>query len=242
MQEVFSSETDKYRSQSIHSWKSSLFAKGGVCRHRRTASFASLYERDRNMYMYSYRDRDSYRNRYRNRYSYRYSYSRFCRKPKRQIRHLPLLPTFAGFCRKYPAERSPAALSMVYGGPPMAPCPRPLPRDLQVGRALGVPGRAGHRVLSQTGGSRLSSQKAVCAATGAQRLLPLSMRETGTCTVTVTGTGTGTGTGTVTAGFAENQSGKSGICRFCRPLPLFAGNIRRKGPRPLCPWFTAGLQ
>ena len=41
----------------------SLFAKGGVCRHRRTASFASLYKRDRNMYSYSYRDRDSYRNR-----------------------------------------------------------------------------------------------------------------------------------------------------------------------------------
>ena len=72
----------------------SLFAKGGVCRHRRTASFASLYERDRNMYSYRNRDRDSYRN--------RYSYSRFCRKPKRQIRHLPLLPPFAGFCRFLP--------------------------------------------------------------------------------------------------------------------------------------------
>ena len=45
----------------------SLFAKGGVCRRRRTASFASLfnslYERDRNMYMYMYSYRDSYRNR-----------------------------------------------------------------------------------------------------------------------------------------------------------------------------------
>ena len=72
----------------------SLFAKGGVCRHRRTASFASLYERDRNMYSYSYRNRYRYRD--------RYSYSRFCRKPKRQIRHLPLLPPFAGFCRFLP--------------------------------------------------------------------------------------------------------------------------------------------
>ena len=44
-------------------WKSSLFAKGGVCRRRRTASFASLYERDRNMYRNSYRDSYSYRNR-----------------------------------------------------------------------------------------------------------------------------------------------------------------------------------
>ena len=46
----------------------SLFAKGGMRRHRRTASFASLfnslYERDRNIYMYSYRNRD------RNSYSY----------------------------------------------------------------------------------------------------------------------------------------------------------------------------
>ena len=76
----------------------SLFAKGGVCRYRRTASFASLYERDRNMYSYSYRNRDRDRDSYRN----RYSYSRFCRKPKRQIRHLPLLPSFAGFCRFLP--------------------------------------------------------------------------------------------------------------------------------------------
>ena len=78
----------------------SLFAKGGVCRHRRTASFASLYERDRNMYSYSYRNRD--------RDSYRNSYSRFCRKPKRQIRHLPLLPLFAGNIRR---ERPPATPS-----------------------------------------------------------------------------------------------------------------------------------
>lgn len=48
----------------------SLFAKGGMRRHRCTASFASLYERDRNSYMYSYRDRDSY--------SYRNSYSLIC--------------------------------------------------------------------------------------------------------------------------------------------------------------------
>ena len=94
--------------------------------------------------MYSYRD--SYRNRYRN----RYSYSRFCRKPKRQIRHLPLLPPFAGFCRFLPEisggkglrplphgskpgsgpPRRPwlsLSASNGPGGPPIAPRPPPAP-------------------------------------------------------------------------------------------------------------------
>ena len=145
--------------------------------------------------------------------------------------------------------RSLMALSRVPGRPdgPGFPCrPRTAPAGLQWSHAP-PPAPAGPASRTGPWGSRrgrssgsipnrwksyLSSQKAVCAAIGAQRLLPLSMRETGTCTVTVTVTGTVTGTGTVTAGFAA----------LCRLLPLFAGNIRRKGPRLLCPWFPAGSQ